>query len=240
MKTYQGIEIFNGVERAIFVAAHPDDIEGCAGGTLHKLVLEGVQVFSVNCTSGNIGTQNVEISRSRLASIRMAETDKAANILGIAEVFNLGYSDGELEPTLELRAELAKIYRYTRAEILFTFDPFWTDDVHPDHRASGQAALDAIIPSKMPLYRAEQLKEKEIGLGCIERAFLFYPERNSDVNIVIDISDVYNIKMDALLSHESQFPDKEQIRKWLEKWDGDTGLMINTSFAEGFKQKMVS
>lgn len=236
---YDDFEVFNQVKKAIFVAAHPDDIEGCAGGTIRRLVLQGVQVFSVNCTSGNIGSQNEHIKRESLALVREEETEKAAKLLGITDPSNLGHHDGELEPTLELRAELAKRYRQTQADTLFTFDPFWTEDLHPDHRAAGQAALDAVIPAKMPLYYPDQLESGATKLSRIERIFLFYPERNPDVDVVVDISDVFGIKVDALMAHDSQFPDKGEIRKWLEEWNRDVGKSIKVQFAEGFKQKRI-
>lgn len=233
-KKYLGIEIFDSIERAIFVGAHPDDIEGCAGGTLRRLVLQGVDVFVVNCTSGDIGTQDSKLSRIALAEIRKQEAMNAAQLLGVTEVFMLDYPDGELEPSLELRADLAKLYRTTQADALFTFDPHWPDELHPDHRAAGRAAIDAITPSRMPLYRPEHLA-KCVRLGNIRNVFLFYPERASTIDVIVDISNEYRIKEEALLAHASQFPDTEEVCSWLRAWNQDTGSLIDVSFAEGFR-----
>lgn len=239
VSNHSGFEIFNGIKRAIFVAAHPDDAEGCAGGTIYKLTLQGVEIFSVTCTSGNIGTHDRQISREELASLRAEEADEAAKILGVTRTFKLGYDDGELEPTLQLRSRLAELYRVTQADTLFTFDPSWSDDLHPDHRSAGQAALDAVIPSKMPHYHVKQLKNSNSMVSCIKQIFLFYPERNPTVDVIVDVTDVYSVKVNALLSHRSQFPQPSNVLKWLEDWNRETGSLINVAFAEGFKSKKI-
>src|SRR5215203_466547 len=176
-----GIEAFAEVKRLIVVAAHPDDLEVVCGGTIALLAERGVEIISVNCTLGDIGTQERELGRQALASTRLAETEAAAKILGIKEVYNLGHHDGELMPDLEVRAQIARLYRQSQADTLFTFDPFWSGQIHPDHRASGQAAIDAYMPSKMPLYHPEQLMEPGMDLGRIERVFLFSTDRAPEI-----------------------------------------------------------
>ena len=148
---------FAEVKRLIFVAAHPDDLETIAGGAIYQMTQRGVEVIEVLCTDGNIGTHEVEkFTRKSLARIRRKETRAAAKVLGIKEVVFLGHDDGELEPSLELRAALAQQYRSYQPDSLMTFDPYVGG--HPDHRAAGRAATDALIPASMPLYRKKQLK----------------------------------------------------------------------------------
>ncbi len=229
-----GLEAFEKTQRLIIVAAHPDDLETLCGGTTALLVNKGVKVFSVNCTLGDIGAQDSNMVRPALATTRLAETDDAAQIIGIERTFNLGHHDGELLPDLNLRAQIARLYRITQADTLWTFDPYWTGQIHPDHRAAGQAALDAYMPSKMPLYRPEQLNEPDAGLGCLEQVFVFSTDRAPDV--FIDISLIYESKLAACKAHRSQFPKGEKSLEWMKEIDRNQGMTIGASYAESFKR----
>ncbi len=232
-----GLEAFDKVQRAIVVAAHPDDLECCCGGVVTMLVARGVEVFSVNCTLGDIGAQEGNILRPALAANRLRETDEAARLLGLAETFNLGRHDGELAADLELRAQIARLYRLTQADTLFTFDPYWYGQIHPDHRAAGQAALDAYMPSKMPLYRPEQLREPGAALCKLARVFLFSTERELDV--CVDITGVYAAKLAACMAHGSQFPQGEESLTWLKEMDGRAGERIGVPYAEAYRSMVV-
>ncbi len=234
MSDTRGLEVFDKVERLIVVAAHPDDLETLCGGVITLLARRGVKIYSVNCTMGDIGTQQRQIIRPALATTRLSETEDAAKILGIEQTYNLGRHDGELVADLELRAQIARLYRVTQADTLFTFDPFWTGQIHPDHRAAGQAALDAYMPSKMPLYRPEQLNEPETCLGCLQRVFVFATDREPD--ICIDIADVYPIKLAAAMAHRSQFPEGEESLEWMREMDHRQGRLGDVAYAELFKQ----
>jgi LmbE family N-acetylglucosaminyl deacetylase len=233
----QGLDAFAEVKRLIVVAAHPDDLECICGGTIALLAERGVEIFSVNCTLGDIGTQETGVVRPALAATRLVETEDAARLLGIRATYNLGHHDGELLPDLELRAQIARLYRLTQADTLFTFDPFWTGQIHPDHRAAGQAALDAYMPAKMPLYRPEQLMENQVGLAKLERIFLFSTDREPD--ILVDISAVQPRKIAAVLAHKSQFPKGEENLDWLREMDAATGKPIQVTAAEAFKAMRV-
>jgi LmbE family N-acetylglucosaminyl deacetylase len=230
-------EAFAEVQRLIVVAAHPDDLETICGGTIALLAQRGVKVFSVNCTLGDIGTQDAATTRPAVATTRLLEAEEAARILGIEQVFSLGHHDGELVADLELRAQIARLYRITQADTLFTFDPFWTGQVHPDHRAAGQAALDAYMPSKMPLYRPEQLREPGACLGCLKRVFLFSTDREPD--IFVDVGSVYDTKLAACMAHRSQFPKGLESLQWLQSWDEERGKAIGAARAESFKRMEV-
>lgn len=237
MSERMGLEAFDEVERLIVVAAHPDDLETICGGAVALLARRGVKIFSVNCTLGDIGTQDANISRVALAAVRQAETERAAQLLGIEQVFCLGRHDGELVADLELRAQIARLYRLTQADTLWTFDPFWAGQVHPDHRAAGQAALDAYMPSKMPLYRPEQLREPGAGLSRLQRVFLFSTDREPEV--FVDISSVYSTKLAACEAHRSQFPNGEESLEWLKRRDEERGRVMGVRYAEAFKRLAV-
>ncbi len=233
----RSLEAFADTKRLIVIAAHPDDLETMCGGTIVQLAQRGVEIFSVNCTLGDIGAQDASLSRPALAANRLQETEDAAQLLGIQQTFNLGRPDGELLPDLALRAEIARLYRLTQADTLFTFDPHWTGQIHPDHRAAGQAALDAYMPSKMPLYHPNQLNEQGADLGCLERVFVFSTDRDPDV--VVDVTAVYPQKIAATLTHKTQFPNGEANLDWLKELDKRPGEKIGVKYAEQFKQIMV-
>jgi LmbE family N-acetylglucosaminyl deacetylase len=237
-ETVYGLDKFKDVERLIVVAAHPDDLESLCGGTVAMLTARGVKVFSVNCTLGDIGAQDPTLARPALASTRLAEAADAAQILGIEATYNLGHHDGELVAGLDLRAQIARLYRLTQADTLWTFDPYWTGQIHPDHRAAGQAALDAYMPSKMPLYRPEQLNEPAAELGRIERAFLFSTDREPDV--FVDVTAVYESKIAACVAHRSQFPKGRASLEWMLEIDRKQAEAIEdaagVTYAESFKQ----
>lgn len=230
----RGLEAFDDVRRLLVVAAHPDDLETMCGGTVALLVARGVTVFSANCTLGDIGAQDAAQTRWGLAATRLAETDAAARLLGLAETFNLGHHDGELEPSLALRAQIARLYRLTQADTLWTFDPYWTGQIHPDHRAAGQAALDAFMPAKMPLYHPEQLNEPGAAPAVLQRIYVFATDRAPD--IIVDVSEAYDRKMAASLAHASQFPDGEASLAWMQTLDEERGRPHGLARAEAFKQ----
>jgi LmbE family N-acetylglucosaminyl deacetylase len=233
----KGFEAFDEVRRVIVVAAHPDDLECCCGGVVSMLVARGVEVFSVNCTLGDIGAQESNILRPALAANRLRETGDAATLLRLAGTYNLGHHDGELLADLELRSQIARLYRVTQADTLFTFDPHWPGQIHPDHRAAGQAALDAYMPSKMPLYRPEQLHEPGAALCKLQRVFLFSTER--DLDVCVDITGIYPHKLAACMAHVSQFPKGEDSLTWLKEMDGRAGQRIGVQYAEAYRTMLV-
>ncbi len=229
----QGLEAFDDVNRLIVVTAHPDDLECACGGIILQLLDRGVEVHLVVCTLGDIGTQDRTISRSQLATTRLTEMQNAADQLGLTSVQNLGHHDGELVPNLELRAQIALLYRTTQADTMFTFDPHWNGQVHPDHRAAGRAAIDAYLPSKMPLYRPEQLGISGAQLGCLERVFVFATDGNAD--IIVDTAAVHDRKVAACAMHACQFPGGVESLSWLKEMDGSVGSRIGSSSAEAMR-----
>ena len=232
-----GLEAFDKTKRLIVVAAHPDDLETQLGGTIALLTQRGVTVFSVNATLGNIGTHDPAYTRHTLAVRRIEETKAAADILGITQTFALGRDDGELVADLALRAEIANLYRITQADTLITFDPHARTQIHPDHRAIGRAAMDAYMPSKMPLYRPEQLTNPEADLGCIKQVFVFGTDQTPDV--LVDIDSVYDTKMASCIAHQSQFEKGAESLEWMNKRDAARAEAFAMQYAESFKQTMV-
>ncbi|HET9493809.1 MAG TPA: PIG-L deacetylase family protein [Chloroflexia bacterium] len=210
----RGIEAFEGVERAIVVCAHADDMETMMGATAGLLADRGVELFELICTRGDLGSHDLGLSRDSLAALRLEEARRGAEMLGFSEVAVLEHHDGELEAGLALRSQVAMYYRLWQPDVLFTFDPDWPGQIHPDHRAAGRAAIDALIPSRMPFYHPEQLQMA--GVGKVSRAYLFSPASPS---VAIDVTDVYDRKVAASLAHASQFPKGDDALDWMRTLD---------------------
>src|SRR5690606_33046300 len=112
----------------------------------------GAEVTYVVITNGNKGSEDRKVTPSELAHTREAEQRDAGRILGVKNFEFLGYEDGYLQHTLGLRRDLTRIIRKHRPEVVICFDPTtrFMNDIypnHPDHRASGDATVDAVYPS---------------------------------------------------------------------------------------------
>ena len=183
-------------------------------------------------TDGDIGTHDLSFTRETLAVVRRQETLAGAAALGIEDVFFLGHHDGELVADLALRAEVAGIYRRWQPDTIFTFDPAWGGQAHPDHIAAGRAAVDAYMPSKMELYHPEQLVDG-VKVADVKR-FFFFGGSNRAGEITIDISSAWDRKMAATRCHLSQFGQKEEALEWLAAWNHETGKCCGLEYAEAF------
>ncbi len=239
------------VRRLMVVAAHPDDLETACGGTIGLLVQAGVEVTLVLGTDGDIGTHDPAMTREKLASIRREETLAAGHVLGLKGVVFLGRHDGELVADLILRAEVASAYRRYQPDTVFTFDPYWAGQAHPDHTAAGRVALDAYMPSKMELYHPEQLVDG-VTVADIKRFFFFGgsdrggsdrggSERGGSErgDIVIDIAPAWELKSRATTRHASQFGQGEEALKWLAEWNHEIGRCCGLDYAESFSSMRV-
>jgi LmbE family N-acetylglucosaminyl deacetylase len=197
---------------ALVVVAHPDDIEfGCAG-TVARWADEGAEVTYALLTNGAAGSSDPRMTRERLTGLREAEQRAAAKVLGVERVEFLGYEDGLLQPTLEVRREIVRLIRRVRPEVVVTTDPttrYFSDAYinHPDHRAAGEATLDAVIPgSDTRLAYPELLDE---GLEPVKLTGVWLT-MNDKPNLVVDIGDYIERKLESLRCHASQLDDEPQ------------------------------
>ena len=194
-------------ERVLVIVAHPDDIEfGCAG-TLARWIRDGATARYVLCTSGQVGIKDPTISMEEAARTREAEQTNAARAIGVQDLVFLRYQDGILENTMTLRKQLVREIRRFRPEVLICQDPtalFVGDNYinHPDHRAAGAAALDAVFPAAgMPaLY--QELEEE--GLEAHETRKV-YVSTWQNANTFVDITDTIGLKVE--LPQAARQPD---------------------------------
>lgn len=226
-------------QRLMVLMAHPDDVEFVMGGTVAKWVQAGTVVSYVLATRGDAGSHEPGMTREKLAKIREHEQHEAAQVFGVAEVNFLDYHDGEVEPSLALRRELVRHLRRFRPDAVATFDPthlFIRENYinHPDHRAVGQAALDAVAPAAaMPLNFVE-LQAEGLEPHRVKEIFLASP---AQPNTWIDISPTLEVKFTSLFKHVSQFAGNDQrIIALLQDWGADTGQAVGLACAESFKR----
>ena len=226
-------------ERVLVIAAHPDDIEFVCAGTIAKWAKKGTVARYVLATSGDAGTHERGITREDLARVREAEQRAAAQAVGAEGVVFLGYHDGEVVPSLELRRDLVREIRRFRPTIAICWDPtrlFVGGSYinHPDHRAVAQAAIDALSPTAaMPLSFAEQVDEEGLEPYRV-RHILVTSTDHPDT--YVDIGDTLEQKVAALRKHSSQLDGRRDYEALIRTWASNTGAQVGIPYAEAFRQ----
>lgn len=161
------------------VAAHPDDIEFMAGGTLARWIEQGTQAHYLLITDGCGGSRDPNQTTEALASLRRREQRAAAERLGVGSVTFLGYRDAEVEASLELRLAIARVIRLVRPEAVLTFDPqryYGSVGInHPDHLAVGASTLGAVMPLANTLLAAPALAAEGLAPHDVRSVYLFDP-----------------------------------------------------------------
>nr|BBH85430.1 GlcNAc-PI de-N-acetylase [Thermosporothrix sp. COM3] len=219
-----------GGQRILFVLAHPDDAEFLAAGTVARLVEEGCHVHYLLVTRGDKGDDDGDLTPEEVARIREREQREAAQVLGVETVTFLdGYFDGEVEPTMQLRRELAHVIRRWKPDVLFTLDPWRRGEIHPDHRAVGFCALDALASARGRLYFPEQLTEG-VTPHKIQQVYLFPTDKP---NHWVDISPVLEKKIAALQCHASQVKGSS-VRERVKRRAMLAGAEHRLAYAEAF------
>ena len=203
-------------QNILVILAHPDDPEFFCGATLARWAQAGHKITYFLLTCGDKGyndtTKPEEISSDALCGIRHEEQTRAAQKIGALEVHWLERPDGYLVADLDLRREVVRVIRKLKPNILVTCDPqtlFATYGInHPDHRAAGQVVLDAVFPaSGNAAYFPELLTEGYVPHMPNE----VWCSLTNQPNVVLDVTDTWPIKLDALLQHKSQIGDKTKF-----------------------------
>lgn len=226
------------VHRLLVVVAHPDDPDFPAGGTIAALAGRGTHVTYVIVTDGSKGTGDRTLSGPRLAAMRVDEQWAAARALGVADVVFLGIPDGEVVPDLALRHAITRQIRLHRPDVVITHDPatFYTDTYvnHPDHRAVGQATLEAIFPTARDFLNAPHLLAEEgLDVHKVREAWLTLSLRPDHF---VDIAATIDRKIAALHEHRSQFTDPDGLAMRIRERAALVGEANGMALAEGFKR----
>jgi LmbE family N-acetylglucosaminyl deacetylase len=208
----QRVENWTGKTILVFTP-HPDDETFSSGGTLARLAANGNKVVIVIYTNDNKGSQDLEMTRERLARIRRAEEEKACAILGIPSdnIHWLGYDDGDLEyanPQV-LRGEVCRLIKIYRPDAVFTPDPgtTWVQWHKTDHRMAANITQDAFIAAEWHLYYPQHLLDEGLEPYSLPVAYYFYSQ---EPNYEVDITEQFDTKIEACAAHVSQFPPSVQ------------------------------
>ncbi len=194
-------------ERILVVTAHPDDVDFAAGGTVASWTAAGAAVSYCICTSGDAGGFD-DTPRNQMAPLRQAEQKAAAAELGVQDVTFLGYPDGRLTPSIELRRDISREIRRVRPQRVLAPSPeiYWArvGVSHPDHRAVGEATLAAVYPdARNPFAHPELLAEEGLAAWSVPELWIMgAPDERQDRTV--DITGTFERKLAALRAHASQ------------------------------------
>jgi LmbE family N-acetylglucosaminyl deacetylase len=210
----------SAVERALVVMAHPDDVDFGLAGTVATWTDAGVAVTYCIATNGDAGGFDPAVPRGDIAGIRQAEQRAAAAVVGVSDVRFLGYPDGRVEVTLDLRRDIARVIREVRPQRLVSQSGqrhmVRMPASHPDHLAVGEATLCAVYPdARNPFAFPDELGDLEAW--TVAETWVTGMER---VNHYVDVTDVYERKKAALVEHHSQILDVDNLDRLLRGWLG--------------------
>jgi LmbE family N-acetylglucosaminyl deacetylase len=220
------------------VFAHPDDAEFGTAGTAAAWVRQGTEVEYVCVTDGSAGSNEPGVVRAELARMREAEQRAACEVLGVSRCTFLGWVDGEVEPTLDLRRAITREVRRFRPDVLIVPDPtrFWDDERtyvnHPDHRAVGVACLSVVNPDAPTRPQFPELLDE--GHEPFEIANLWISADEKDADTYVDITDTIEMKIESLRRHESQIHDWP-VDEWVRKRARERGAAGGMEYAESFR-----
>ncbi len=211
-------------KQILIILAHPDDPEFFLGATIARWIKAGHLVRYVLLTRGDKGASDESLSKEDVSRIRMDEQQAAARFLGVTSVDFLEYEDGYLEPNLELRREVVRWIRHYQPDILVTCDPtniFPNSHYinHPDHRYAGQIIVDAVFPAAGNRFFFPELIK--LGYQPHEVEEVWFSVTNQP-DIKLDVTEHWEVKLEALKRHASQIGDPEVFEKrMLERLQGD-------------------
>jgi LmbE family N-acetylglucosaminyl deacetylase len=213
------------VERILVVTAHPDDVDFGAAGSVAVWTGRGVEVSYCIVTDGDAGGSDQSITRPEMAKIRREEQLTAARAVGVTDVTFLGFPDGRVTATLDLRAAISGVIRRVRPDRVVAQSPErnWTRIYasHPDHLAAGEAAACAVYPDARNPFAFPELLAEGLEPHVVPELWVMATER---ANRAVDATDVYPKKLAALKSHVSQVGDGEHLDELLKGWMGGTAL----------------
>ena len=218
------------IERLLAVMAHPDDVDFGAGGTVKAWTDAGVAVTYCLITNGDAGGFDPAVPRSEIPGIRQSEQRAAGAVVGVTDVRFLGYRDGELSVSHELRRDISRVIRQVRPDRMLIQSPDrnWNriQASHPDHLAAGDAAIQAVYPdARNPFAHPSLLLDEGLEEWSVPEVWVIASPTPNHWN---DVTDTFDAKIAALRAHESQTSHMddlvERITGWLGMAARDGGL----------------
>jgi len=226
------------VERILVITAHPDDVDFGAAGSVARWTDAGIDVSYCIVTDGAAGGSDVSVPRSVMAEIRRAEQTTAAKVVGVRDLTFLGYPDGRLTSTIELRRDISRVIRRVRPQRVLCPSPERNFQrifaSHPDHLAAGDAALSAVYPDARNPFAHPELLDEGYDPWSVREVYVM---ATADADAFVDITDTLDRKVEALRSHVSQIPDADALEQRMWEWAAlvaERASLPTGSAAEGF------
>lgn len=219
------------------VAAHPDDIDFGASGTMAVFAANGAAIHYLILTDGSNGTSDSSLEPSELVKMRQAEQEAALKCIGGTAAQFLNYQDGALEVTMQLKRDIVKVIRDLKPDVVVTMDPsvLYSTEIgminHPDHRAAGQATLDAVFPLARDHLAFPELLSDDYQPHKVVSVLLI---NFNTSNYAVDISQTLPAKLAALKAHASQMPDFDRVEKLVKEIAETAGKAAGAAYAESF------
>jgi LmbE family N-acetylglucosaminyl deacetylase len=209
-----------GVERILVVTAHPDDVDFGSAGSIARWTDTGIEVAYCICTDGEAGGFDASVPRPTMAEIRQAEQRAAAKVVGVTDVTFLGYPDGRLVPSIELRRDISRVIRRVRPQRVVgqsperNFQRIYAS--HPDHLAAGEATMAAVYPDARNLFAHPELLDEGLEPWAVGEIYLATAD---GCDVVVDVTDTFERKLDALRCHVSQMTDLDGLDARIRGWN---------------------
>ena len=207
------------IRRALVVVAHPDDVDFGTAGTIARLTADGVEVAYCLVTSGDAGCDESTISNAERAVMREREQRAAAAEVGVHDLTFLGYPDGRVEVTLDLRRDIARVIRSVAPDLVITQSPErnWERIFasHPDHLAAGEATLRAVYPDARNPHAFPELLDFGYRPHRVAQVWL---ASSSAPTMAVDITETFDRKIAALSQHESQVGARDVLEDMVRHW----------------------
>ena len=204
--------------RALVVVAHPDDVDFGSAGTVAHLTKKDVEVAYCLVTSGDAGGDGSTHTREERTAIRESEQRAAAAEVGVTDLTFLRWPDGQVEPTLLLRREIARVIRTVRPDLVITQSPERNWEriraSHPDHLAVGEATLRAVYPDARNPHAFTELLREGYQPHVVPQVWL----ARTRPTMAVDVTKSFDRKIAALRRHESQVGSVEGLEKQLRRW----------------------
>lgn len=228
----------------LIICAHPDDVDFGAAGSVATWTKAGAKVTYCMVTSGQAGSDDRTKSSHEIATNRVREQTNAAATLGVADLVWLGHADGAVESTIALRRDLSRVIRQVRPDRVVTQSPELNLDriyaSHPDHVATGAAALAAVYPDARNPHSHTELLAEGLEPHAVPEVWLMAgPTTPPTSRVHVDTTDVIDLKVAALRCHASQTAHRtdldEMIRAWAALTAAECGLE-DGRYAEAFRR----
>jgi LmbE family N-acetylglucosaminyl deacetylase len=207
------------IKQILVIMAHPDDVDFSAAGTVARWTDAGIKVSYCVVTNGDAGGHDPSVPRDEIPALRQAEQTAAASAVGVSDLRFLGYPDGLVEATIGLRRDLARVIRQVRPDRVLCPTPERNytrmPPSHPDHRAVGSAALDAVYPdARNPFTFPELLADEGLEAWTVREVWM----SSVSPNHYVDVTDTFDRKVAALRAHVSQTGQMEGLADFLRGW----------------------